>query len=197
MIRTSSVLLACALVLAAVAAWSLWRIATEKAPPALDAAAVEIGGPFALTDQNGHAMTDKDLHGRWTLLYFGYTFCPDVCPTTLALMQNTMRKLGAKADRITPVFITVDPERDTPSALKTYLESFGPRFVGLTGKPDAIAKVARAYRVYYAKHPLEGGGYSVDHSSVIYLLDPSGKFVKVYEDTITAQALADDLKAQL
>jgi protein SCO1/2 len=192
MYRTSSVLLVMALVLAIVAGWLLWRMSG----PADTAGIADVGGPFVLVDQTGRARSDRDFRGRWVLLYFGYTFCPDVCPTTLARIGKTLGDLGSDADRVVPVFITVDPERDTPAVLKTYLASFGPRFVGLTGKPAAIAKVAKAYRVYYAKHPLPGGTYSVDHSSVIYLLDRQGKFVKAYDDTDSPEALAKDLKSQ-
>ena len=193
--RTSSVLLACALILATAAGWLLWRMA--DLPTTVDVATASIGGPFRLVDQNGHVRTDKDFHGRWSLVYFGYTYCPDVCPTTLALIGNVERKLGPDAARVTPVFVSVDPERDTPAVLKTYLANFGPGFVGLTGKPSDIAKVAHSYRVYYAKHPLAGGTYSVDHSSVIYLLDPDGKFVKAYDDSASADAIAADLRKQL
>jgi protein SCO1/2 len=191
--RTSTILLVCALVLSAAVGSLLWRLGDGGR----EAAASSVGGPFRLIDQDGRVRTDKDFRGRWVLAYFGYTYCPDVCPTTLAQMANTLRKLGPEAARVTPVFITVDPERDTPSVLKTYLASFGPRFVGLTGKPADIAKVAHAYRVYYAKHPLGGGNYAVDHSSVIYLLDTDGRFVKAYDDSASASAIASDLKSQM
>ncbi|MGB8366144.1 MAG: SCO family protein [Rhizomicrobium sp.] len=193
--RASIILLVCALGLALVTGGFLWRMGEQAPPGAAPSAAV--GGPFALIDQNGHPRTDRDFHGHWVLLYFGYTYCPDVCPTTLALMANVLDRLGAKSERIVPLFITVDPERDTPDVLKKYLAAFGPRFVGLTGTPQAIAKAAHAYRVYYAKHKLAGGSYSVDHSSVIHLLDPDGKFVKTYDDAATPASIADDLKAQM
>ncbi len=190
--RAPIILLAFALVLALVAGGLLWRMGDgpNEAPAA-------VGGPFALIDQDGRPRTDKDFHGRWVMLYFGYTNCPDVCPTTLAHIANVLDRLGAKATRVTPLFITVDPEHDTPAVLKTYLAAFGPRFVGLTGTPAAIAQVAHAYRVYYARHKLEGGLYSVDHSSLIYLLDADGKFVKVYSDAATPAEIADDLKTQM
>jgi protein SCO1/2 len=193
MYRTSTVLLLCALVLSVAAALLLWRLGDDGR----EVATASVGGPFRLVDQDGRVRTDKDFRGHWVLAYFGYTYCPDVCPTTLALMANVLGKLGSEAKRVTPVFITVDPERDTPAVLKTYLASFGPNFVGLTGKPADIAKVAHAYRVYYAKHPLGGGNYAVDHSSVIYLLDTDGKFVKAYDDSASAAAIAADLKSQM
>lgn len=193
--RTSTVLLICVLVLSLAAGWLLWRAGDQLGGTfALPDSAASVGGPFTLTDQYGHKRTDKDFRAHWMLLYFGYTYCPDVCPTTLALMANVIGKLGPDASRVVPVFITIDPARDTPSVLKSYLAAFGPQFVGLTGTPADIAKVARSYRVYYAKHPLPGGGYAVDHSSVIYLLDPKGKFVKAYSDDASAGAIADDLR---
>jgi len=192
--RTSTVLLLCALVLAVAASAALWRLGDRYGPSSGTAA---IGGPFVLTDQNGRPRSDRDFHGRFVLLYFGYSFCPDVCPTTLAKIASALGKLGPQADRFVPIFITVDPARDTPSVLKSYLAAFGPQFVGLTGKPSDIAKVAHSYRVYYAKHPLAGGNYAMDHSSVIYLLDPDGNFVKAYDDDASPAALADDLKKQL
>jgi protein SCO1/2 len=139
-----------------------------------------IGGPFALQDGNGKTVTDRDLRGKWLLIYFGYTHCPDACPTTLSQMAAALDKLGDKKDRIVPVFITVDPDRDTPATMKDYAASFGPNFVGLSGSPDAVKAVEREYHVYAAKHPIEGGDYEMDHSSVIYLMDPDGKFVTNY-----------------
>lgn len=140
---------------------------------------LRIGGPFALQDANGRPFTDRDLRGHYTLVYFGYTFCPDVCPTTLTAVTTAMAKLGPRAERVLPVFITVDPERDTPAVLREYISMFTPRLVGLTGTPEQIAAVAREYRVYYRKHAgSQGeGGYSVDHSSLLYLLDSDGRFI--------------------
>lgn len=157
----------------------------------------EIGGPFALIDQNGHRRTDKDFRGRYVLLYFGYTFCPDVCPTTLQSMADALSTNSLQTARIVPVFITLDPQRDTPAVLKRYLAAFGSRFIGLTGTLGNITSVAHAYRVYFAKHPLPGGGYSVDHSSVIYLLGPDGKLVTFYDAGTNGDALAKDLDARV
>ena len=138
-----------------------------------------IGGPFTLQDGDGRTVSDRDFRGRWMLVYFGYTFCPDVCPTTLNQVAEAMDKLGPKADGVAPVFITVDPARDTPSVVKQYAAAFTPRLVGLTGTPDAIAAVAREYRVYYAVHRTGAGpgDYTMDHSSILYLVDPAGRFV--------------------
>ena len=152
-----------------------------------------IGGPFSLMDQNGLARSDKDFRGKYVLLYFGYSFCPDVCPTTLGVMADALSRLGPRAKRIVPVFVTIDPERDTPAVLRKYLAAFGPEFVGLTGTLPQIAKVAHEYDVYFAKHPLQGGNYSMDHTSIIYLLGPDGKLVKFYNEQMTPDALAKTL----
>jgi protein SCO1 len=138
-----------------------------------------IGGPFTLVNQDGKTVTDRDFHGRYMLVYFGYTYCPDVCPTTLNSIAQAMEKLGAKANRVQPIFITVDPQRDSPAVMKQYVSAFSPSLIGLTGTPAQIAAVAKEYRVYYAKH-MTGPGpndYSMDHSSIIYLMGPNGKFI--------------------
>ena len=138
-----------------------------------------IGGPFTLTDGNGKQVTDQDFRGKYMLVFFGFTFCPDICPTTLNTVSDALDRLGPKADKIAPLFITVDPKRDTPAVVKQYAAAFGPRIVGLTGTPEQIKAVAKAYRVYYAEHRTgEGpGDYSMDHSSVMYLMGPDGTFV--------------------
>jgi protein SCO1/2 len=156
-----------------------------------------IGGAFSLTDQNGKAYTDKDLRGHWTLLYFGYTHCPDVCPLTLELMGDVMGKLGAKATRVTPLFITLDPARDTPAVMKQYVAAFGKNFIGLTGSGAQIAPVLREFHVYAKKRPLAGGDYAMDHSGAIYLMDPKGKFAGTYEEEAGPDKIAADLKAKL
>ena len=191
--RSSTLILIVALVLSAATAGLLWHM-EERARLEAQAQSVQVGAPFRLIDQDGHVRSDADFHGRFVLLYFGYSYCPDVCPTTLALMASALEKLGPQAKDVVPVFITIDPARDTPSVLKSYLAEFGPAFVGLTGKQGDIAKVAHSYDVYFAKRPLAGGNYSMDHSSTIYLLDRDGHFVKTYDDDISAQALAGDLK---
>jgi protein SCO1 len=158
----------------------------------------DIGAPFTLIDQDGKRRSSRTFAGKYMLIYFGYTYCPDVCPTTLALMGDAIEKLGPKGARVVPVFITIDPERDTPAQLKSYLKSFGPGFVGFTGDLKSVAKVAADYRVYFRKHPLDGGGYGMDHSSVIYLMGPDGKFIAYWDDTaIGPDKLADDIRAKL
>ena len=138
-----------------------------------------VGGPFSLTDGDGKAVTDKTWRGKYVLVYFGYTFCPDVCPATLNNVADALDKLGSKADRLQPLFITVDPRRDTAAVVKQYAAAFGPRMVGLTGTAEQITAVAKAYRVYYAEHRTGTGpdDYSMDHSSVLYLMGPDGQFV--------------------
>lgn len=142
-------------------------------------AALGVGGPFSLIDGDGNKVTDQTWHGKYMLVYFGYTFCPDVCPTTLASVAEALDKMGAKADRIQPLFITVDPKRDTPAVVKQYAAAFGPRIAGLSGSPEQIAAVAKAYRVYYAEHRTGTGpdDYTMDHSSVLYLMGPDGRFI--------------------
>src|ERR1051326_7736534 len=141
--------------------------------------ALTVGGPFSLIDGDGHPVTEQTWRGKYMLVYFGYTFCPDVCPTTLSSVADALDKLGPRAERIQPLFITVAPKRDTVPAVKQYAAAFGPRFVGLTGSPEQIATAARAYRVYYAEHRTGPGpdDYSMDHSSVLYLMGPDGKFI--------------------
>jgi protein SCO1/2 len=143
-------------------------------------AALTVGGPFSLIDGDGHPVTDQTWRGKYMLVYFGYTYCPDVCPTTLSAVADALDKLGPKADRIQPLFITVDPKRDTTSVVKQYAAAFGPRFIGLTGSPEQIAAAAKAYRVYYAEHRTGPGpdDYSMDHSSVLYLMGPDGRFIQ-------------------
>ena len=151
-----------------------------------------IGGPFTLADQDDRPFSSDQLKGKPTLIYFGYTFCPDVCPTSLLLMENAIARLGPEAaKKVNLVFITIDPERDTAQLLKGYVPNFGPTFIGLTGTPQQIADVARAYRVYYQKVPgKDGGPYLMDHSSILYLLDRNGRFVTHFTHDAKAEAIA-------
>jgi len=156
-----------------------------------------IGGPFRLTDQNGQTMTDQDLKGHPFLVFFGYTHCPDVCPTTLFEISETLRALGPDADRTRALFITVDPERDTPAVMKDYLSNFDPHLEGLTGDPAQIAAVAKAYRAYYKKVPLDDGSYTMDHMAVVYLMDKDGRFVSTFSLKRTAEGAAAELRRYL
>jgi protein SCO1 len=155
-----------------------------------------IGGPFALVDGDHKSVTDQNFRGKFMLVYFGYTFCPDVCPTTLNEIAEAMDKLGPAAARVQPIFITVDPNRDTPDVMKQYTASFSPKLLGLTGTPEQIAKVAKEYRVYYAEHRTGPGpnDYSMDHSSIIYLMGPDGQFVEPIPADETAASLAADIE---
>lgn len=198
--RLSLILIPVVLLLALTSAYFIWHAGDQR--PALGRTQVSgtalIGGPFSLIDQDGVKRASSDFRGRYLLIYFGYTNCPDVCPTTLSLMADALDRLGTKANAVVPVFITIDPERDTPAKLKPYVASFGRRFVGLTGDLAIIKKVAGLYRVYVKKEPLQGGGYGMDHSSVIYLMGPDGKFVAYWDDTsIGPDKLARELRARL
>jgi cytochrome oxidase Cu insertion factor (SCO1/SenC/PrrC family) len=183
--RSSLLLIPLFFAFALTAGYFIWR-ASDNLPALggnVETGTAQIGGPFTLVDQNGSRRSSADFRGRFMLIYFGYSYCPDVCPTTLSLMSDALDKLGPSSDAVVPIFITIDPERDSPARLKAYLASFGPRFVGLTGDLEAIKKVAALYRVYLKKEPLKGGNYAMDHSSVIYLMGRDGKFVGFWDDT--------------
>lgn len=137
----------------------------------------QIGGPFALVDQHGQAVTERALVGKPSLVFFGFTYCPEVCPTTLSHMTSWFKQLGPDGDKLNAFYITVDPQRDTAKQMKQYLTAFDGRIRGLTGTPDAIAKVAKEYRVYYKRVPLANGDYVMDHSTMVYMMDATGRFV--------------------
>lgn len=158
---------------------------------------VAIGGPFHLVDQNGKPFSDQNMRGKPYLVFFGYTHCPDICPTTLFEMSQLMRKLGPDAQRVGALFITVDPERDTTAVLKDYLASFDPHLRGLTGPPDAVAQAIKDYRVYAKKVPLQGGDYTMDHTALVYLMDKDGHFVAPFNMQRTADAEAVELRKYL
>lgn len=157
-----------------------------------------VGGPFSLTNQDGKRVTDQDFRGKYMLIFFGFTFCPDVCPSELQVMSAALDELGPQGDKIQPVFITIDPERDTPEAMKVYVSNFHPRMVGLTGSQADIAAVAKAYRVYYAKAKAPEGAapedYLMDHSTILYLMGPDGRFVKHFTYGTDVKTLADGLR---
>ncbi len=159
-------------VTAALIGLGVWIVATPaRRPPAL------VGGPFTLETAGGKTLSDVDLKGHPFLVYFGYTHCPDVCPTTLADIADVLHKMPDKPIRV--LFVTVDPERDSPATMADYVSSFDPRFVGLSGTPEQIAATEKGYRVYAHKGPAQSdGGYTMDHSSVVYLMDKNGAFVE-------------------
>jgi len=157
-----------------------------------------IGGPFSLTDQTGARRTDADFRGTHMLIFFGYSFCPDVCPTALQNMTVALDALGPKAARVTPIFITIDPARDTVAALGAYAANFHPRLVALTGTEAEIRAVAKAYRVYFAKVGEDGDpDYLVDHTSIVYLMGPDGRYVAHFTHNTSPDELAQALKRHL
>jgi len=153
-----------------------------------------VGGPFQLVDQNGKPTDQTVLKGKWSAVFFGYTYCPDVCPTTMQALAGAEAKLGDKAKNLQVVFISVDPQRDTPAQLKTYLSipAFPKNTIGLTGTPAQVAAAAKAYRVYFQKQG-EGEGYTMAHSSIVYLMDPAGKFVTALTESQTPSEVATQI----
>ncbi|MDE3017074.1 MAG: SCO family protein [Pseudomonadota bacterium] len=195
-----------AMSLAIICIWTGGRVTSHKILAAQEegAGAPAIGGDFTLTDQNGRTRHASDFRGRLMLIYFGYTHCPTVCPVSVADMSKAMDALGAKADDVAPLFITVDPTRDTPPALKNYLSNFNERMIGLTGTPGQIKSVAAEYKAYFAAqgapwseetpgHARMNGmhtNYPVDHSSFIYLMDKNGKYVQLFPYNAGPQKIA-------
>jgi protein SCO1/2 len=159
---------------------------------------VSLGGPFTLVDQTGKTVTERDFAGRPLLVYFGFTYCPDVCPTELGTIAAALDAMGPAGERVTPVFISIDPERDTPAAMADYVTRFHPRMVGLTGSAEQVAQAARAYRVYYAKvQPRDSSSYLMDHSSFIYFVGPDGRVRSLFRPESTPDAIAATVTAQL
>jgi protein SCO1/2 len=158
-----------------------------------------VGGPFSLVGTDGKPVTDRDFRGRYMLIFFGFTHCPDICPAELQVIAQALEQLGDKAKNVVPIFITLDPERDTPEAMGSYVKSFGPNFVGLTGSPEAIAAAAKAYRVSYAKveDKESAADYGVDHSALVYLMDPEGRYVTHFSYGLSADQMAEKLGKSL
>ena len=170
--------------------WVMGGLRTVTAPAA-------IGGPFQLTDQAGQTVTEQNLKGKPTLIFFGFTHCPDVCPTSLFEISEVLKAMGTDADRVNAWFVSVDPERDTAAAMKDYLSSFDPHLKGPSGEPQAVAKVISAYRVYARKVPLKDGDYTMDHTALVYLMDRDGNFVAPFNLKRTPEEAAKDLKRYL
>jgi protein SCO1 len=166
----------------------------SPAPIAMPSA---VGGPFRLVDQNAKPITDQDLKGHPFLVFFGFTHCPDVCPTTLFEVSEILRALGPAGKDARALFVTVDPERDTPQVLKDYLGSFDPRVIGVTGDAEAVTAMIKAYRVYAKKVPTDGGGYTMDHTAIVYLMGKDGRFVVPFNMKRRPQEAAEDLKRYL
>lgn len=158
----------------------------------------QIGGPFTLVDQAGRTVTDADYHGRMMLVFFGYTFCPDVCPTSLATVAQAYENLTAEErTQVVPIFVTIDPQRDTPARMAEYVANFSPALVGLTGSPEQVAAAAGAYHVYVHKGEGSATDYTVDHSAVLYLMDKQGRFVGHFDPSATAEQITGDLRRLL
>ena len=167
-----------------------WRI---EAPTTGSHTQADVGGPFKLVNQDGQTVDQSILEGRWSIVFFGFTYCPDICPATLQSVSAAQAQLGPRADQLQTVFISVDPERDTPEQLKTYLslDAFPDGVIGLTGSPEQVEQVAKSYYVYYRKSG-EGPDYTIDHSTAAYLMDPKGRFNRVL-----AYGIAPDEMARL
>jgi len=184
--------------------WFAWQVV--RPPITITAATTsgtpDVGGPFELVDQTGARRGDAEFRGRYMLVYFGYTYCPDICPTTLLAMSRALELLGESApdaaEKVVPVFITVDPERDTVEAMAAYAPSFHPALVALTGTPEEIAAAAKAYRVYYAKVEDEASGtYLMDHSSFIFLMGPEGGYVTHFDHLAPPEDIAAGLERRI
>ena len=159
-----------------------------------------IGGPFTLIDQHGKTVTDQDFRGRFMLVFFGFTHCPDICPAELQVMSQSLDALGPAAADVVPVFITLDPERDTPAVMADYVKNFGARFVALTGSPEAVAAAAKAYRIAYAKFQEENAvssAYSIDHSALVYLMGKDGEYVTHFAYGTPAEKMTETLRRYL
>jgi protein SCO1/2 len=195
--RTARLLFAFGAFVAGLALFSAIAFIVTGRSPAPIAMSSAVGGPFKLVDQNSNPITEQDLKGRPFLVFFGFTHCPDACPTTLFEVSEIFRKLGPDAEDVRALFVTVDPERDTPSVLKDYLSSFDPRVIGATGDSAAVAAVEKTYRVYAKKVPLDGGGYTMDHTAIVYLMDKDGRFVTPFNIKRRPEEAAADLKRYL
>lgn len=195
--RSVRVLALLAAVLAGVAALAAVAIVLWPRGGQVAVSPSSVGGPFRLVDQNGRAVTEKDFGGKPYLVFFGFTHCPDICPAALFDMSETLRRLGPDAEKVSAIFVSVDPERDTPEKLKDYLQSFHPRISALTGSQAEIDAVTKAYKAYAKKVPLDGGGYTMDHSAIVYLMDKEGRFVAPFNLKRPADEAAKDLRRYL
>jgi protein SCO1/2 len=190
--------LACALFSAPVAANEATEPSATELIEGLLSGRAAVGGPFELTDQTGRRRTDADFRGKLVVLYFGYTYCPDVCPTELQSISLALDKLGAAAEAVQPLFITVDPERDTPARLAGFVSSFHPRLIGLTGSLAEIRKTAVAYRTFFVKNSAAApGDYSVDHTGFIYLVGKDGRYLGFLAPGLSSDEIADAIRTRL
>ena len=196
MTRTLRVLLACSIALIIIATGGIAAILLMPAPPPYTATSKTgaIGGPFTLIASDGRTVTDQAFRGKWMLIYFGYTNCPDACPTALNDMGVALDRLGPEAASLQPVFITVDPKRDTPEVLAEYLKSFDPHIVAMSGSEEQVAAVVKEYHVYVEVPSSGGKDYTVNHSSFFYLINPEGKFVNIVHGDVSGDELANKLR---
>ncbi|MFG1286649.1 SCO family protein [Xanthobacter versatilis] len=196
--RTKIIALFCAFAAGAlVMVTAVTMLVGSPTPRVTSTGTAAVGGPFKLVDQTGAPVTEAALKGKPSLIFFGFTHCPDVCPTALFEMSEILTALGPDADKAQVFFVTVDPERDTPEALKSYLSSFAPQIRGLTGTPEAVEVIKKEYRVYSKKVPLTGGDYTMDHTAVVYLMDKSGTFVAPFNSKRPPADAAAELKRYL
>jgi protein SCO1/2 len=195
--RTARLLLALGAFVAGLALFSAVIFIVTGRSPAPIAMTSAVGGPFNLVDQDSKPITEQDMKGRPFLVFFGFTHCPDVCPTTLFEVSEIFRALGPDAKDVRALFVTVDPGRDTPAVLKNYLSSFDPRIIGVTGDEAAIAAAEKAYRVYAKKVPTDGGGYTMDHTAIVYLMSKDGRFVAPFNMKRRPEEAAAELKRYL
>lgn len=177
--------------------WSISSTRQALTPEIVTTGEADVGGSFSLVDQNGARRSDEDFRGRYMLVFFGFTFCPDICPTTLAILSAALDDIGPLKEEIVPILITVDPERDTPDVLGPYLSTFGSEFIGLTGTKEEIDNAVAAYRGYYEIVELDDDDYTVIHSTAIYLMDPDGKFVTNYALDMGPDGIAGDLRERI
>lgn len=191
------VLIALAFLTGLMSVFAVIVIVTGRTPAPIVAGTAAVGGPFQLTDHNGKPISDSDLKGKPFLVFFGFTHCPDVCPTTLFDVSEVLRALGPQGDKARALFVTVDPERDTAEKLKDYLSSFDPRLIGVTGSREDVDKMLKVYRVYYKKVPTEGGDYTMDHTALVYLMDKTGRFVAPFNIKRRPEEAATELRRYL
>ncbi len=199
-IRFSLWFLVAAAALALGGAYFVRTIGVREPPPPVTVGEAAIRSEFSLIDHNGNRVTEADFLGRWQLVFFGFTHCPDVCPTTLAYMANVLDRLGGEVERVAPIFITVDPSRDTPEVMAEYVQAFHPKLVGLTGSEAEVAAAAQSFRVYYERMEEETApdGYLMAHSGHIYLMTPEGRFEDVFrEGDQSAEEMAADVLARM
>lgn len=195
--RSLLILMVTMMVIVAIGIVVMWKVvATGPRDPGVETAGISIGGPFTLTDQTGKTVTDHTYDGSFRLIYFGYTFCPDACPTELQVMAQALETMGPDGAKVQPIFVTIDPARDTQAQMAKYVPLFDKRLAGLTGTAEQIAAIAKAYKVYYSKAPATGAdpnAYGMNHSSFVYLMDPKGKFLTVFSSDTDADAMAAEI----